>query len=513
MNRGATWRRPTMSWAGRASLRLMRGQRPMTTPERAEINRRNAQKSTGPKTPEGQEPIAVQCCGQKPPHGRQDPRPARRGPRDVSGADRSLDGRPPACERRRAIPGRARAAAVSLASSTAPTAPTRPGWPASSAPHRPRRPSASRTGSLACWADASSSGPTRGQWNSIRISPTSATQLAGRPQAPHLLLRTRRRPRGSRPAGPPVGIHRRRISRQSGCSTAGIPRAPRRPPRCRRDPGSRPTSSRRSASWVANPLGSARPGCRPEVAMIFLACRGARPESSTRRSRSLRRALEGVAFAGHEDRLQAAVGGTETFIDHWSPGAKPRARAVLLGIVEKATSRLKALVAVHQERAEADAAEQAARLSFDGSVEGERLRRYQGACNRALFRTLDTLLKLRRSASSSTGGGKRGRGVRERDAGMRGAGCWMRGVGKRSAFSRSPSHGMRVNCIFPPPAPTIPIPVTRGRSALSRRGRDGRRDLCQGPLRRGRGPGAGRRSEDSTRRVRERDPAIRRGGR
>jgi hypothetical protein len=82
-------------------------------------------------------------------------------------------------------------------------------------------------------------------------------------------------------------------------------------------------------------------------------------------------------------------------------------RERLRAVVGRSIARLEALAQAHRERAEADAAEEAARLSFDPSTEGERLRRYQFGCNRVLFRTLDTLLKLRRNAPSTRG--KRGR--------------------------------------------------------------------------------------------------------
>ena len=59
-------------------------------------------------------------------------------------------------------------------------------------------------------------------------------------------------------------------------------------------------------------------------------------------------------------------------------------------------------------------AQQTARLSFDPSNEGERLRRYQSSCSRSLFRSFDTLIKLRRSSSSGSGeqGGETGETVR-----------------------------------------------------------------------------------------------------
>ena len=71
--------------------------------------------------------------------------------------------------------------------------------------------------------------------------------------------------------------------------------------------------------------------------------------------------------------------------------------ATLRSVVDRAIARLETLAAGHRERAEAVAAQQAAILSFDASAEGERLRRYQFSCSRSLFRSLDTLLKLRRA--------------------------------------------------------------------------------------------------------------------
>ncbi len=71
--------------------------------------------------------------------------------------------------------------------------------------------------------------------------------------------------------------------------------------------------------------------------------------------------------------------------------------AAFRSIADPAIARLETLAAAHRERAEAHAAQQSAILSFDVSNEGERLRRYQFACSRSLFRSLDTLIKVRRS--------------------------------------------------------------------------------------------------------------------
>ena len=78
--------------------------------------------------------------------------------------------------------------------------------------------------------------------------------------------------------------------------------------------------------------------------------------------------------------------------------------ATLRIVADRAIARLETLAAGHRERSEAIAAQQAAILSFDSSSEGERLRRYQFSCSRSLFRSLDTLLKVRRAGLGAGGG-------------------------------------------------------------------------------------------------------------
>ena len=79
-----------------------------------------------------------------------------------------------------------------------------------------------------------------------------------------------------------------------------------------------------------------------------------------------------------------------------APGTQAEARAALLAIVDEATGRLERLAASHRERAEAIAVVAADRLAFDTTDEAERLRRYELACDRALGRTLNLVLKVRR---------------------------------------------------------------------------------------------------------------------
>ena len=70
---------------------------------------------------------------------------------------------------------------------------------------------------------------------------------------------------------------------------------------------------------------------------------------------------------------------------------------VLRRTVERATARLTALAMAHDERTEAEASAQPDRLSFEPGTEGERLRRYQFGCGRMLHRSLEMLIKLRRT--------------------------------------------------------------------------------------------------------------------
>ena len=129
-----------------------------------------------------------------------------------------------------------------------------------------------------------------------------------------------------------------------------------------------------------------------EVASIFLAC-GVIDGRDPQKLDSFVE-LWNELLPGEEDRYKRRMLCRDTTF--LTPEGEDEAKALLRGVVEKATTRLEALGAAHRERS--NSLEEANRLAFDGSVEGERLRRYQMSCNRALLRTLDTLLKLRRAA-------------------------------------------------------------------------------------------------------------------
>ena len=87
----------------------------------------------------------------------------------------------------------------------------------------------------------------------------------------------------------------------------------------------------------------------------------------------------------------------EDEIDEILAEDRPKFEAGLPAIISRTVARLEDLARGHRERAEADAAEATARLAFDGSAEGERLRRYQMSFNRALLRTIESIAKVRRT--------------------------------------------------------------------------------------------------------------------
>jgi len=76
------------------------------------------------------------------------------------------------------------------------------------------------------------------------------------------------------------------------------------------------------------------------------------------------------------------------------PRDPAEAREALFQIVERAVGRLETKAEAHRQRAERDAASAADRLAFDDSREGELLRNYELSCRRALLRTIDTLFKV-----------------------------------------------------------------------------------------------------------------------
>jgi hypothetical protein len=86
------------------------------------------------------------------------------------------------------------------------------------------------------------------------------------------------------------------------------------------------------------------------------------------------------------------------------PGSEAEARQVLTNLVDEATARLERIAAGHEARAAICTGTAAHRLAFDPSDEAERLRRHERACVRDMFRSLKQLLDLRRDGMLSEDG-------------------------------------------------------------------------------------------------------------
>jgi hypothetical protein len=81
-------------------------------------------------------------------------------------------------------------------------------------------------------------------------------------------------------------------------------------------------------------------------------------------------------------------------LESLKPENAAKARESLLRLIERATVRLTLKADAHRERARALAALVPDLLAFDDSPAGERLRRYELGCGRAMSRSLDKMLRL-----------------------------------------------------------------------------------------------------------------------
>src|SRR5262249_35824466 len=80
----------------------------------------------------------------------------------------------------------------------------------------------------------------------------------------------------------------------------------------------------------------------------------------------------------------------------WMPEDAEEGEAALRSLIDAEEARLEGILAGHLARAEAAAA---ARAAHDVSPEGERLRRDEQACDRALVRIIEALRKRRRETA------------------------------------------------------------------------------------------------------------------
>jgi hypothetical protein len=132
----------------------------------------------------------------------------------------------------------------------------------------------------------------------------------------------------------------------------------------------------------------------PQVAEIFLACSILDPQPQHPFS-ELQADLDKIDFAHLDERLIAQN------LPAMRPPDPAAARAVLLALVDRAMDRLRALAQAHRVRDDAVAVQRLDVRAHDDSPQGERLRRYATACDRGLHRALVSIFKLRKEAESS----------------------------------------------------------------------------------------------------------------
>jgi hypothetical protein len=128
----------------------------------------------------------------------------------------------------------------------------------------------------------------------------------------------------------------------------------------------------------------------PQVGLVFLACHMIDP-SGGEPFHEIWRELKHSEIDIAKQRLRARP------MDSLRPNSVDLARDALYGIVDQAVERLKKIAEAYRTRDEANAKLTADLLGFDDSTEGERIRRYETACSRNLIRTLDAFDKRHRA--------------------------------------------------------------------------------------------------------------------
>jgi hypothetical protein len=129
----------------------------------------------------------------------------------------------------------------------------------------------------------------------------------------------------------------------------------------------------------------------PRVGVVFLACHQIDP-SGGELFHEIWKELD-----SHERKIaRQRLAGRP--LDALQPKSEADARQALLRVIEQAVGRLEGIARTYRERDEANAKLLPARLAFDDSMEAERLRRYETSCSRLLLRTLDAFEKRHRAA-------------------------------------------------------------------------------------------------------------------
>ena len=126
-----------------------------------------------------------------------------------------------------------------------------------------------------------------------------------------------------------------------------------------------------------------------DVMSIYLACQAMDPQAKH-------------AFADLCSELEVGVERVQ-YMEHVAargyslqPETPEGGQLALLELVARSVTRLEALLRVHDERQSPDRPGRLDSLAFDDSDEGERLRRYQLAHGRILLRTVSTIFKVRK---------------------------------------------------------------------------------------------------------------------
>ena len=128
----------------------------------------------------------------------------------------------------------------------------------------------------------------------------------------------------------------------------------------------------------------------PKVAVVFLACHQIDPSGGELFHEIWKELLHGEIQIAKQ-RLASRP------LDSLEPQSDVEARQALFSIVDRAVGRVEMIAETHRQRAEANARLMPNLLAFDDSVEGERLRRYDASCNRILLRTLAEPVYIRKT--------------------------------------------------------------------------------------------------------------------
>jgi hypothetical protein len=140
----------------------------------------------------------------------------------------------------------------------------------------------------------------------------------------------------------------------------------------------------------------------PEVTLICLACAKISPDGKGADAfAAIKNELRDTGLASLKDECSAYSKqlSKRSFANLQPPDANA-AREALRALIDRQTARLKLILARNQEVAEARAADAPDRLAFDPSPEGEKLRRYLLSAARLANQTIKTFLSVVRSPLS-----------------------------------------------------------------------------------------------------------------